>query len=61
MFLVYDYQHTNTIYVFEKDVSDYFQPQGIDTVHYLILTLNPTRLAKPISDNITKKYSILTI
>lgn len=45
---------TNTIYVFEKDVADYFQSQGIETVHYLPLAANPTKLAKIISDNITK-------
>lgn len=45
---------TNTIYVFEKDVADYFQLQGIETVHYLPLAANPLRLAKNISDNMTQ-------
>lgn len=45
---------TNTIYVFEKDVADYFQSQGIETIHYLPLGANPSRLAKVISENLTK-------
>lgn len=42
---------TNTIYVFEKDVADYFKSQGIETVHYMPLAANPSRLAITISEN----------
>ena len=44
---------TNTIYVFEKDVADYFQSQGIETIHYLPLAANPSRLSQTISDYLT--------
>ncbi len=46
---------TNTIFVFEKDVADYFRSLGIETVHYIPLAANPLRLAKIISDNMAKK------
>ena len=46
---------TNSIYVFEKDVADYFRSQGIETIHYMPLAANPSRLVKAISDNCAKK------
>ena len=35
---------SNTIYVFEKDVAEYFKTQGIETVKYLPLAANPLKL-----------------
>ncbi len=45
---------TNTIFVFEKDVADYFQSQGINTIRYLPLAADPLRLAKVISENLSQ-------
>lgn len=39
---------TNTIYVFEKDVAEYFNAQGIETIKYLPLAANPLRLEEVI-------------
>ncbi len=45
---------TNTIFVFERDVAEYFQTQGISTVRYLPLAANPLRLAKVIYENLSQ-------
>ncbi len=44
---------TNTIYVFERDVAEYFHAQGITTVNYLPLAADPERLGKTIINNIS--------
>ena len=46
---------TNTIYVFEKEVAEYFQSQGINNIYYLPLAANPIRLERMISNAIEKK------
>ncbi len=45
---------TNSIYVFERDIADYFHSQGIYTVQYLPLAANPLRLMKTILDKSTE-------
>ena len=45
---------TNTIYVFERDIAEFFQLQGVFTIQYLPLAANPARLIKSIQEKMAK-------